>query len=301
MPKPVPLLERFCSHLPEELPDDGCWEWQGTKHVSGYGVIRSSPLEGYRKLKAHRLSWEIHNAEPIPPGMVVRHTCDNRSCVNPSHLVIGTPQDNIRDAVERRRIPHGQGHPHSKLSTSAVLAIHRLCDQCDTSHQQIGAIFDVGSTTVWSIASGKGWRHLGLGESRKRPKGARLAESEVRDILALVTHGFNYNYVATRFNVTWRTVMLIATGQSWPHIREEFPRDIKTIRSKGVDISGRRNPAAKLTEQQVSEILRLRRNGSSQASLARQFGVSPATIHRIITGKSWKKIHAPSTKPPQLP
>jgi hypothetical protein len=100
---------KFWSHVEPMMDDRGCWEWTaGTKN--GYGHIGFWDKE--RKLtktvKAHRISWEIHNG-PIPKlsgvhGGVIRHKCDNRSCVNPKHLLLGTQNDNVRDQVERGRL-----------------------------------------------------------------------------------------------------------------------------------------------------------------------------------------------------
>ena len=64
----------------------------------GYGLVKS---EG-QWVMAHRIAWARFNGRD-PAGMVVRHTCDNRACVNPEHLVIGTQADNVRDMVVRGR------------------------------------------------------------------------------------------------------------------------------------------------------------------------------------------------------
>jgi hypothetical protein len=73
---------------------DGCWEYAGTRVSTGYGSA------GYHQ--AHRVVWAHHNG-PIPPGMVIRHRCDNPPCVNPDHLDLGTYRDNSRDMVRRGR------------------------------------------------------------------------------------------------------------------------------------------------------------------------------------------------------
>lgn len=86
-------------------PSTACIEWTGSKTNNGYGRVQrrkrsSSPL------LIHRLTWEEANG-PIPEGMVVMHTCDNRCCYNIEHLRLGSQGDNLRMAYERGMPPRG--------------------------------------------------------------------------------------------------------------------------------------------------------------------------------------------------
>ena len=76
-----------------------CWMWTGYRTPDGYGRIQIN----YKRIKAHRLSWEVHNGS-IPEGLFVLHKCDVRDCVNPNHLFLGTQKDNIHDAIKKGRI-----------------------------------------------------------------------------------------------------------------------------------------------------------------------------------------------------
>jgi len=93
------LLARF--HRSYEKKESGCWEWLGYLD-RGYGSFR---LPKGHKIKAHKLSWLIHGGE-VQEGQVIRHlVCDNRACVNPEHLAVGTQQDNVDDMMSKGR--HG--------------------------------------------------------------------------------------------------------------------------------------------------------------------------------------------------
>jgi HNH endonuclease len=99
-------LEQVFHTLYEPMLDDrGCWEWTGTVHPAGYGQVTYE----YQHHLAHRLSWEVH-VGPIPPGegphgTCVLHRCDNRLCVNPKHLFLGSNADNMADKCAKGKMP----------------------------------------------------------------------------------------------------------------------------------------------------------------------------------------------------
>jgi hypothetical protein len=91
-------MNRFLNKI--IIVESGCWEWQaGMRGTTGYGAFKH---EG-KVIDAHRFSYELHKGK-IPAGMLVCHKCDNRKCVNPDHLFLGSHKDNYQDAVNKGRI-----------------------------------------------------------------------------------------------------------------------------------------------------------------------------------------------------
>jgi hypothetical protein len=144
-------LTRFWSKVDIRGPDE-CWRWTGAG-APGYGKFKA----GKKDQAAHRFSWELAHAEEIPPGMVVRHTCDHPWCVNPDHLVIGTTADNNRDAVRRDRQAKGRQIGVSRLDPDAVREIRRLRREQHLSGMVLGRMFGVSDTTIYQIVRYRTW------------------------------------------------------------------------------------------------------------------------------------------------
>ncbi len=146
------LKERFYEKF-EVDPETGCWNWVAAMRGHGYGSIQ---VDG-KAQKASRISWELHRG-PIPKssgphGMCVCHTCDNRRCVNPSHLFLGTHADNMRDKAKKERVP-------SSLTSFQVSVIKRLLSTKSVSQAEIGRLFGVNYRTVHDIYKGHTWRNV---------------------------------------------------------------------------------------------------------------------------------------------
>lgn len=113
------------------LIGDGCWEWQASsRNDRGYGAI----LVECRPRMAHRVAWEVWNG-PIPDGLNVLHRCDNRRCIRPDHLFLGTHLDNMQDAVTKERsrrfgVTHCvHGHEYTDNNTRWCRG-QRVCIAC---------------------------------------------------------------------------------------------------------------------------------------------------------------------------
>lgn len=170
----------FFSGRPDE---NGCVPWTGDISKYGYGRIRIT-INGKRlRPQAHRVAYEIAFG-PIPDGLFVCHKCDNRKCVNPSHLFLGTNEDNTRDRHQKGRDAKGEDNGNSKLSNEQVQQIMHS----DLSCTQAAKIYGVNKTTISAIRRNKYWRHL---DARSRKESPDVEEHYQRAIqpLARVVHG----------------------------------------------------------------------------------------------------------------
>lgn len=123
------------------VPEAGCHIYNGTRKEKGYGVIKI----GHKNYAAHRVAWEIANGE-IPEGAIVLHKCDTPACCNPSHLRIGSNQQNIDDCVAK-------GRRFTKLTPSHVQHIWSSTE----STVSLAAKFSVSRFAVSDARKGKTW------------------------------------------------------------------------------------------------------------------------------------------------
>ena len=114
-------FDRFIDKV--ERVEGGCWNWFGCKYRGGYGQFRRLIDGEWKMAKTHRYSYEYYKG-PIPQGLVVCHTCDNPSCVNPEHLFIGTHKDNMQDMIKKgRRSLKTRNPKHRWLSKELAVQI----------------------------------------------------------------------------------------------------------------------------------------------------------------------------------
>lgn len=133
-------MDELLAHPKVRVRANGCIEWTGAT-VDGYGRMT---VRG-KKYVVHRFAWETVNG-PIPPGMVICHTCDNRACFNPDHLKVGTQSDNIRDMVRKGR--HGG---QRKLNPEDYKEIRRMYATGWYTQMSLADAFGVSQTCISRI------------------------------------------------------------------------------------------------------------------------------------------------------
>nr|WP_051686607.1 HNH endonuclease [Ochrobactrum sp. UNC390CL2Tsu3S39] len=126
------------------MDPERCWEWTGAGKGNGYGHTSQGP--------AHRRAYEIFVA-PIPDGMDVCHTCDNRSCVNPDHLFLGTRAENMNDMKLKGR---GAGGNRKHLKEAQVQEIRRRL-AAGVRPRVVSETMNVNYATVTAIKEGRSY------------------------------------------------------------------------------------------------------------------------------------------------
>jgi hypothetical protein len=140
-------VDRFMSSF-SAIPFSGCWIWMRALDADGYGVHYYMG----KKIFAHRRSYQLHVGD-IDAGLMVCHTCDTPSCVNPSHLFLGTCKENIHDAIAKDRFHRGERHGRAKLGADDVALIR----SSDLNGQQLAQLLGVNRSSVNRIRRGEGW------------------------------------------------------------------------------------------------------------------------------------------------
>ncbi len=163
------IIQRFMENVDVFQSPENCWEWQGPMLWNGYGKMDVCA----KMHRAHRISYVIHNGEEIPDGMVIMHTCDNRRCVNPLHLKLGTQIENLADCKKKGRLCQGQrrseiqkrvsnkgeSHYRAKLTKEDVLVILKLLKE-GNSLNSIAKKFNMNHGAIRGIKIGRNWAHI---------------------------------------------------------------------------------------------------------------------------------------------
>jgi hypothetical protein len=151
------LSERFWRRVEK---GDGCWTWKSSHFPNGYASLH---LNKNKWLLAHRLAYQLIIGE-IPSGLIVMHLCDNRGCVRPDHLRLGTQTDNMHDASMKGRLPGGTGqepgeaHAMARLTANQIREIRETYSQGGISQRILGIRYGVCQTHIGQIVRRQTWK-----------------------------------------------------------------------------------------------------------------------------------------------
>jgi hypothetical protein len=151
---PRTLEARLSNYLVDE--ETGCWLWQGDFFAdTGYGRMT---VDGKTSL-VHRVAYAHYNGVEIPKGLMVCHTCNNRRCMNPDHLYLGTHNDNMRDKAQSN-VMKGEDNPKALLTKEQVIEIKQHIRERRIVYREIGRMYGVSRQAIKDIASGRTWGWL---------------------------------------------------------------------------------------------------------------------------------------------
>ena len=148
-----------------KVDDNECWSWDAYKLKDGYGRFRLD----HRMMLAHRMSWIIEHGKNIPDGLQVCHACDNPSCVNPTHLFLGTQSENMNDCVDKGRLGERKGecNRNSRLTKENVVDIRKEYKKiipgglrADNFIMENAKRYGVTFRTVQSVVYRQSWKHI---------------------------------------------------------------------------------------------------------------------------------------------
>lgn len=217
--------DRFWKYV-DKGTDDECWNWRGGVNYAGYGIFNiAGKHRTNHQYRAHRLAYELLIG-PIPEGIVCCHTCDNRKCVNPAHIFLGTREDNQKDMSKKGRAAWGTRSPTARLTPRDVLEILKRA-QAGESQGVIAQDYPVGRGMIGNIVRGTAWNHMrptdlhiptvihtkGQGNGN-----ARFKDEDIMTIRQLAASGMTLYSIAKRYNAGESTISSIVKRQTWKHI-----------------------------------------------------------------------------------
>ena len=230
-------ISRFMSYQKKGTAGE-CIEWTaGT--TGGYGYMYLSHFG--TMVRCNRIGYAIEHGE-TPENMIVMHTCDNPSCVNPKHLVIGTSSDNTKDCFRKGRhktfrTKRGEGHYKAKLTNEKVRDIVRRYAYDNETIVSLAKEYGVSPQTITQVVSLRTWKDVihpaetvriltekeeerRIGKDYCGVKGMQTAEDVIarRQEYGDGTSLVSYTQLARKYGVSLCTAYKAVTGQTWKDV-----------------------------------------------------------------------------------
>ena len=218
--KKIRARKQFESHIDKSKD---CWEWTGNLNQGGYGKFGSGS-----KKAASRIAWEYEYG-PIPAKLQVCHTCDNRKCVNPEHLFLGSISDNMADKVKKQRQAKGSKIGSSIITEEIALEIRKMRIS-GKDYEEIANHFSIGWDLTRKVCKNVIWKHVPMGEECAKVKqnrrnalgsacgSSKIKEEDVIEIRKLIDQGVRGKDIAAKFGINASTLCDIKKGRTWQHV-----------------------------------------------------------------------------------
>ncbi|TVY09837.1 HNH endonuclease [Paenibacillus cremeus] len=200
------------------IGDNGCWNVYGRNlDTDGYYYISRN----CKKYKLHRwIALNEYGFTEENQKLVVRHLCNNKKCINPSHLKFGTPKENSEDSVLAGIQPHGETSGQSILNNDDVLKIKELLQNTSITFKELGEMFSVDESTIQDINQRRTWVHIGK-EFTPRPKKDRvIADETVKKVKELLLEGkYLQKEIALMCGIDRKRVSDINTNKKYKNVK----------------------------------------------------------------------------------
>lgn len=257
---------------------DSCWNWTGARHSEGYGKVHVSASGNSHNLFAHRLAWISVNGD-VPKGLVIHHTCHNRSCVNPEHLATIPRGENAREGNHR-----GDAGRFVQGSTNwrAVVPVpteprKRTIRTVNPEKRFWSKVKKTETCWLWQGAPDNK-----RGYARIYVAGNGIA---VHRFSWVLLHGPIPEGLVVRHRCD------VPNCVNPEHLELGTPADNNRDKvERGRQARGERIRKDGLTEIQVVEMLDLYVDGAAPRDLARRFGVTKSSVICVVNRTSWSHV-----------